>query len=65
MLCSIKTLSSGSYRQQCAYEMHVARSVAMLLLMRSGSSHLMPNVCVATAVAARAFETKHELASVC
>ena len=59
------SLASGSYRQQCADDIYVARSVAMLLPMRSSSSHLMPKRCLETAVAARASETRYELASVC
>jgi len=46
-------------------DMYVARSVAMLLTMHPSSSHLMSKRCVETAVAARASETRHELASVC
>jgi hypothetical protein len=57
-------LANGSYRQQCADDMYVARSVAMLLTMHPSSSHLMAKRCVETAVAARASETRHELTSV-
>ena len=43
----------------------VARSVAMLKPMRPSSSRLIPERCVGTAVAARASDPSHELASVC